>query len=253
MKFILSLVIGLFLSSGILIAADDGSQTPEALLKAYDKAINAGDEKAVLNLWELDRANPETAKLETAFAQNEITEKKGREFSLGPFDNEEYGQPLVMDGQKIEWLRSPEGSLVVKIKEYDSSMMVPYARTPKGYKLIAQRSTKLNWSGPPDTLSSFSVSSHSPANPDGPLILIVRFSASGIMLERRITLKKGSETKFIMIVGQRVEQVEALENKGPARGFSLKRDNNKEIVFEGTIPAETTGIIYKAPAGTASK
>lgn len=246
MKFILSLVIGLFLSSGILIAADDVPQSPEALVKAYEKAINAGDEKQVLKSWELDQANPETAKMETAFAQNEISEKKGGVFSLGSFDNEEDGQPFVMDGKKVEWLLSPEGSLVVKLKEYDSTTMMPYARTAKGYKLIGQRWTKLNWSGPPDSFLSFSVSSQSPAKPDGPLILVVRFSASGIMMEKRIMLKNGSQTKFVGIVGQRVEEIEALENKGPARGFSLKRDNNKEIVFEGTIPAETVGIIYRA-------
>ena len=238
-------ILALFCSIGLVVAGEGVLQTPEALMAAYQKAIEAGDEKAVLALWELDLNNPKVVEIRSEYAQHLITEQKGGKFSLSrDLSNDDF--PLVMDGTKVDYLAEPTGMISIKLASFDTTTLLPYARIGKGYKLVGQRWTKLNWSGPADNQFSFTVSSQSPANPEGPLRLKIRYNASGVILEKKLFLETGSQSVSGGFSAQYVTEIEVVENKGPARQFKVKRSDDSMTVFADNIPVGATGLIYKA-------
>lgn len=234
---------------GFLNAGEERPQTPEALVAAYQKAIEAGDEAAVLALWELDLDNPKVVESRDAYAKSLITEQKGGRFSIGQAPAHD-DLPLVMDGTKVEYLSEPEGVISIKLATFDTTTALPYGRVGTTYKLIGQRWTKLNWSGPADTRYSFTVFSKSPAKPEGSLTLKIRYNASGVILEKRLFLPTVSQSLSGGFSAQYVTEIEVVENKGPARRFEVKRSDGTMIVFADKIPMNATGVIYRANTET---
>ena len=240
-------ILALGFWAGILTAGEVAPQTPEALVNAYQKAIEADDEAAVLALWELDLKNLKVFEMRSEYARHLITEQKGGEFSLvKPSPSDDF--PLVMDGTKVEYLAEPEGMISIKLRGFETNTLVPYARIGKAYKLVGQRWTKLDWSGPADNQFSFTVSSQSPANPEGRLSLKIRYNASGVILEKKLTIETASQSVSGGFSAQHVTEIEVVENKGPARLFEVKRSDDSMTVFAEKIPTGATGVIYSAKA-----
>jgi hypothetical protein len=244
-------ILALVVSIGWLMADETLPQSPEALMTAYQKAIEAGDEAAILVLWELDLKNPKVVETRSEYARHLITEQKGGVFSLGPTPATD-DFPLVMDGTKVEYLTEPKGMIVIKLATFDTSTMLPYARIGNGYKLVGQRWTKLDWSGPADNRFSFVVSSQSPANPEGPLSLKIRYNASGVILEKKLFLETASQSISGGFSAQHVTEIEVVENKGPPRLFKVKRSDDSMTVFADKIPTGAAGIIYSKKAADAT-
>jgi hypothetical protein len=237
-------LLALCFSISLVFAGEEVPQTPEALMASYQKAIEANDEAAVLALWELDLKNPKIVEIRSEYAQHLITEQKGGKFSLSrDLSSDDF--PLVMDGTLVEYLAEPTGMISIKLASFDTTTQLPYARIGKGYKLVGQRWTKLNWSGPADNQFSFTVSSQSPANPDGPLTLKIRYNASGAILEKKLRIETGSQSISGGFSAQQVTEIEVVENKGPARRFEVKRSDDSLVVFADKIPVGATGLIYK--------
>lgn len=235
--------------AGFSQAADKLPQSPEALLSAWQKAIEGRDEKMVITLLNFDQTDPQILAGQGEYARQLMDRMKGAEFSLKPAE-ENSAFPLVMGGKKIEFVPEPEGQLSVKMKPYNTSTEFPYARVDGGYKFVAQRATKLNWAGPADVEFSFAVSSKSPANPEGPLTLKIRYNASGVILEKKLILKTASDSISGGFMGQRVTEIEIVENKGPARLFEVQNVGGKTTVFKDEIPSGWTGLIYTETTGS---
>lgn len=233
----------LFFSISFLMAGEALPQSPEALVAAYQKAVEAGDEATVMALHEWDMENPKVAAIREQSVRRMIQYRKGAQYFLQAW-NANDDVPFVMNGHKVELLVKPEGGL--KIGDATGGIVEPYARVKGGYKLIGQRWTDLKWTGPTDTMLTFKVGAKFPVTEDGSLKLVLRYSASGIILERPINMKDARDVGHFGGWGQRVEEVIVVENKGPGRIFTIKRNDDQELIFEGKIPAGITGSVYKA-------
>lgn len=244
MKTRMLLLIGVGLLFAVrLFAADSLPQTPQELLVAYQKAIQTGDETRLMALHQWDLENPKVVAGRERAVKLKIQYQKGLKYSLVPWEATD-GFPIVMQGQKMDFMALPEGGL--KVGDESGGIVTPYARIDGGYKLVGQRRTDLKWTGPADEMLGFWVSSGDPKSKDASLKLLLRYSASGIILERPLTVKVADESNSFGAWGQKIEEVIVLENTGPERTFEIKRGDEQKLVFKGTIPAGVTGSVYKA-------
>lgn len=228
--------------------------TPEALAATVKTAFEARDIAAWKNNVHLDGLTPEEIRtLEETLAKIFSVKPEVRAIAVDTLP-EGFDLVQVADGRRYTLTLKPGQLLgVINLRfgvgKSETELALPYGRVGDSFKLGTLRSEKLDWNGPRDT--PHLVELRHTGDPDG-VALRIRYEASGVKLEKRIT----GRTPRVTLLAQHIADIElerSCEQGETEMRIRRVRDAKDDTLFVSSTLAAPGRLTYSRELDTPAK
>ncbi len=213
----------LFLSL-TLHAADQPD--PDVFTEALKKAITENDTETLLSFADSEGLSGEARQRQIESLKVTYPSTNVFAVSLGPLPVD-FPPFFIMHGKRYEPTHPPEGVVTISFRQESglTSKQLAYAIVEGKYKIVATKSTQLDWKGPPDSSLGYILEGTGAES----AVVRIKFNASGVDMERTF------HGAAINLWGQHLNEVE-VTNEDPKASLTLKllRDG-KEIYKSETL------------------
>ncbi len=216
---------------------------PDVFTETLKKAIIEQDTETLLTFADSEGLTGEARKRQEESLKVTYPGTNVFSVSLGPLPVD-FPPFFIMNGRRYEPTHPPAGIVTISFRQESglTSKQLAYAIVDGRYKIVATKSTQLDWKGPPDASLGFII--------EGPgsegAVVKVKFNASGVDMERTF------HGAAINLWGQHFGEVE-VTNEDPKASLVLKVLRDGKEIYKSETLKGAGKILYTGDAPQALK